>query len=223
MDRAEFALRLYRWAGAEWKSELASDCARLMAVPSRTLRRVAERLLALPTSDRERAAAGLLKRFHSEAVTALGDRVLPEEQALVDRVLKMPLRVSPPIPPVDRKLLRRSVRERLTAMTGAKPDRSYETGVEWRHVQRVGAVELLTYVDTGGRPVRQVEYSQDVRSLDGLEIKRFISLASWLGITSATRFDLVAPGEEEMAAAQVVSLARYFADVLQQICPPEAA
>jgi hypothetical protein len=218
MDRAEFALRLYRWAGEEWKTELASDCARLRAYPCRSLRRVAERLLALRKSDRERAAAGLLKRFHSEAVTALGNRVLPEEQALVDRVLKLPLMVPPPVPPVDRKLLRRAVREKLTATTGAKPDRSYETGVEWRHVQRVGAVELLTYVDTGGRPARQVEYSQDVRSLEGLELKRFISLASWLGITSTTRFDLVSPGEEEMAAGQIVALARYFADALQQIC-----
>jgi hypothetical protein len=126
--------------------------------------------------------------------------------------------VLPEAPPIDRKLLRRRVREKLTAMTGARPDRSYETGVEWRHVQTIGTVELLTYVDTGGRPSRQVEYSQDVRNPDGSEVKRFISLASWLGLRTTTRFDYISPGEEDAAADQVVALARYFADALVKIC-----
>ena len=138
----------------------------------------------------------------------------------MDHVSLKPLMAPPhaPPPPIDRKALRRAVREKLTVMTGAKPDRSYETGVEWRHVQRIGALELLTYVDTGGRPSRQVEYSQDVRTAEGLELRRFLSLAGWLGLRSTTMFDIIAPGEEDAAADQLVALARYFADALPQIC-----
>jgi hypothetical protein len=38
----------------------------------------------------------------------------------------------------------------MAASTGAEPDPDYDVGDEWRHVQRVAGVKVLTYIDTGG-------------------------------------------------------------------------
>jgi hypothetical protein len=211
-----FSERFYEWARAEWQHELANGCERLRTVPSRTLNRVGERLGEMAPGDQAAAAEALVKRAHEDAVAARGERISPRERALVETLLRRPLQVPPAAAPIDRTLLRRRVREELMAVTGVPPDRSFATGAVWRHVQAIGVAHLFTYVDTGGRPRRQVEYDHAVL-VDGSEVKSGISLGSWLGI-STTRFDSVVPGMEDAAATVVGRLVAHFASALPGLC-----
>lgn len=218
-DRERFVLRYYEWARGEWDAELSSGLARLRALPSKSLRVAAGLLARRSPAEQARISQAMLKRFHPEACRLLDTHLSQPESALLDEMRDDRLASFLPTPGlrIDKKRLRRGLMERLSALTGQPPDTAWDLGVEWRHVQRWGAVSVQTYIDTGGRPSRQVEYNHALRHADGSELQGWISLGSWLGLSSVTRFDSIAPGEEDAAVDQVVSLAKHFIDALPRL------
>jgi hypothetical protein len=57
--------------------------------------------------------------------------------------------------------------------------------------------------------VRQAQYSQDLYEENGSELRRFISLGTWLGLGQTT-FDCIEPGREDEAVGQLVALCEHF-------------
>ncbi len=219
MDRGQFLVRYYEWAEQEWQREIEAGLPRLTVLPCRSLRAAALTLRRRGEDEQRRIAGVLLKRFHPEARQVLAQPWTPEDEALFERFHRERFDAitqadvsARPAPKIDTKTFRKQLREALTALTGSGPDPEYEIGVEWRHVQCVAGLRLVTYADTGGR-TRQAECQQDVYAADGSEIRRFISLGAWLGL-GQTRFDCIEPGDESKAAAEIVDLCRYFTEAL---------
>jgi hypothetical protein len=224
VDKAGFLTRYYEWANTEWTREIAEGLTRISTLPCRSLRTGAAVLARRTKEDQYRVAKALTKRFHPEACQLLGCPATADEEALFQLILRERFNEGNRVrlragggakPKIDTKGLRKRLRTELTTFTGSRPDPEFEIGVEWRHVQYVAGVRVLTYIDTGGRS-RQAEYHQDLYREDGSEIKRFISLGSWLGL-GQSGFNCIVPGGEEEAVGQIIALCQHFLEAVPKL------
>ncbi len=78
----EFKIRYYLWAGSEWEREISESFPNLQRFKSGTFWKTYQFMRRLARGDRLATARGLLKRFHPDAVKALGETASPEEEFL---------------------------------------------------------------------------------------------------------------------------------------------
>ncbi len=80
--KQEFNVRLYLWAGSEWEREIADSFPTLQKFKSGSVWQTYQFIRRLGQADQFTTARGLLKRFHTEAVKALGETCTREEESL---------------------------------------------------------------------------------------------------------------------------------------------
>lgn len=78
----EFKIRYYLWAGSEWEKEISESFPNIRRFKSGTFWKTYQFMHRLSPADQLTTARGLLKRFHPDAVKALGETTSPEEEFL---------------------------------------------------------------------------------------------------------------------------------------------
>jgi len=80
--KRQFAIRYYLWATSEWEREIAESFPRLRSFKNGPAWQVYQFMRQLDSRDQFILAQSLLKRFHQEAIQALGETCSAEEQSL---------------------------------------------------------------------------------------------------------------------------------------------
>ena len=83
--RSALAVRLYQWALQEWERELESGLPMLRAVRSFATFRLLDLMDRLSLEEQRSLAMALMKRFHPEAVSILGDQPNEAETVVLAR------------------------------------------------------------------------------------------------------------------------------------------
>lgn len=83
--KREFGIRYYLWATSEFEKEIEGSFPSFRASKIMTVADVHQYMQQLSKSDQLTLAHALLKRFHPEAVKALGEASLEEEEVLLAR------------------------------------------------------------------------------------------------------------------------------------------
>lgn len=83
--KQEFEIRYYRWATVEFEREIDEGFPNFRLFKTGAVWELYYLMQQLPKPDRLTAAHGLLKRFHPDAVKALGETCSTEEKALRDK------------------------------------------------------------------------------------------------------------------------------------------
>jgi hypothetical protein len=103
-----------------------------------------------------------------------------------------------------------------SALANAAGDRvkSFESR-GWDYIQIHQKIRVITHIDLGGR--YNLSYHHNIVDVDGQLLGEFISVCSWLGISSQTQWDAMLPNEEQLASKSVAGLCRHFLAALPQI------
>src|SRR5260370_34750339 len=81
----EFLLKFYQWACADYRREIEEGFPLLRGIENRTTYGLLGLMQSLPKAKQAALASGLLKRFHTRAVEILGQKILPQEQQLIEQ------------------------------------------------------------------------------------------------------------------------------------------
>jgi hypothetical protein len=212
----EFLVRFFEWSLREWDREIAEDLRLLRKVRGPSAFRNQELLESLPRDRWPEVARALTKRFHPDAVRLLGQGLDAEEKALLERCdahRRNPStreQANPPTNarPVTKKRLAAIVKRGLTSLGTAE---SLGGATEWRYTSKHEQWVIHTYLDVGGR-FNDVSYSHDVAVGDEPPFLRLVSLLSWLGLSSSTRWKVLTETDGMFAADAIAELTRHFLD-----------
>ncbi|AEG94775.1 Hypothetical protein Rta_36610 [Ramlibacter tataouinensis TTB310] len=164
-------------------------------------------------------ASAMLLRFHPAAAARAGLALTPAQLELFEaaNLRRMHLASRLPDPKgsgVRLPGLRSQVREVLDPLLGKPLD--IDGQQTWRYRTPVAGVVLVTLVDLSGRS-RQLEYEHWVEAAQGGLLRRGVSLASWLGVSSATQWDLLMPEHVSDAVDQMHAQCRHFMQALPRL------
>jgi len=81
--QAEFAVRYYRWAREEFRSEVEHRFPLLTKLNTRTSKACLHLMGRLAVNDQLNFAAALVKRFHKQAVQLAGESLSSEETNMI--------------------------------------------------------------------------------------------------------------------------------------------
>jgi hypothetical protein len=211
--RRELAVRLFRWALEEWDRELQQGFPLLRSVRGNAASKTIELFRLLDVDRRIHLARAMTKRFHKDACAHLDETITEEESRLLrwadeTRVSSVDHRA----PTSHDRALRKTVITRLKSeLQFLGVPESLGRPTEWRYVTPSGAWRVVTYVDAAGR-FGDCSYSHTLESLAGLPINQYLSLLSWLGISSQSNWRVGNQEEAADAAVTIARLCRYFLD-----------
>jgi hypothetical protein len=208
--KAAFSRRYYQWALRDSRREVEQDFPFLRAMKAgHHARKVMILMERLPKADQLRLARALVKRSHPEG----GGRYSAEDAAWVQRYLDVRLAVGGTRRKLDPRWFGGLLKEVLAPVCGGPPLPGLGRTL-WRYARPGGAWVVHTSVDIGAR--RQLVYHHDIDAgaeryrQEGLELQRFISLISWLGIASTTAWDQLTVRAAPEAAATLARLCAHF-------------
>ena len=209
--KAAFQVALYRWSQMEWQAEIAGDYPLLRRVTGIAAQSAIDLLTDMKPDQRVLLAQALTKRFHPTAADILGDSIRPEETRALERWDNSRRRaVDQRMSYVSRGVGKAQIATALRTDLGELGAPSSLGGAaEWFYLATEGEWRVRTYVDAGGR-FGDVGYSHDVYLGDSGEIVRLLSVLSWLGISSSTRFKIQDESDVSAAAASVRQLTQHF-------------
>lgn len=214
--KSELQVRLYRYALEVWDHELKNDCPLLQMVTSAV--NTLENLRALPEGERPQLARALTKRFHKEACIRLGEPITVEEAQMLKRldVARGDRLISPSYQPpasADRAV-RRAVIVRLKSELEflGKPQ-SLGRFSEWQYVTPWRAWKIVTDLEALGR-FGDCSYSHRVETVDGRRMTSFLSLLSWMGVSSTSKWRVSDEQSGINAALAIATLCRHFFDTV---------
>lgn len=210
--RSALVVRLYQWALQDWERELCNGLPMLRAVRSPEAFRLLDLMDRLGLEEQRSLARALMKRFHPEAVSALGDQPNETETAILaqwDSWRRHPSKREDMLGErgkVDRKRLATIIKEGLASL--GPPEKL--GSLEWRYVTTCEGWAVTTYLDLGGR-FSDVAYHHDLGEGERPPHVRFIPLLSWLGVGGgATRWKISSEDEATATAAVLGEICRHF-------------
>ena len=169
---AEFSVRYYLWALEEFRVEIQEGfplLKRLDTQPSKTCVRLMQQL---SVSDQSAFANALVKRFHRQAMTIVGDTLSPDDTQMIQNYIDSGLITSPeedavwdrrlagdPALKLNRKVFTKTLKDFLFPVLG--PDIESRGNGEWGYNCRIGSFQAYTRLDVGGR-FHQLCYSHDI-------------------------------------------------------------
>jgi hypothetical protein len=210
--RSALAVRLYQWALQEWERELGNGLPMLRAVRSFATFRLLELMDRLSLEEQRTLAAALMKRFHPEAVTILGEQANEKETVVLarwDSWRRNPSKRAEMLGErgkLDRKRLSGIIQNGLSFL--GPPEKL--DSLEWRYVTTCDGWVVETHIDLGGR-FSDVAYHHDLGEAKRPSHMRFVSALSWLGVGGGTTKWKI-PTEEEATATAIVlgEICRHF-------------
>ena len=220
------AARLLTWSLGDWERECASSFCLLRRFRSDTAEKVVEFMSGLEQPERQALARALVLRFHPEGATQLGELARPNEAALLrewDSRRRHFAKVDPisgglPATKQGMRRIAESLRAHLAVLGLAE---NFGSQFTWRYVTPVNGWEVVTFVDLGGQ-FRRITYHHDIAVAGQLPERRFLSLFSWLGVSSQTEWLPTDPADGEAAGGAIAEAVTHFLRAARQAILPVA-
>jgi hypothetical protein len=216
-----FHARFFHWVEREWEAEVQARFRRLSSVPSVEAEAFVS-VLEETALDRIAVLTKALNKSRpmgSNAVVGdLTGGVSAEERNEVDTFRKAAWtrmsvnRLTGPggswtVARARKAVLRKALHDSLRDLAGDFEE--FGGNDEWRYRRSVGAWTVYTHVDMSDRQ-QQLIYHHSIRHGDGRPLLESVSLMSWLGIIGSTRWNTLATGHEDEAAALLRELCEHF-------------
>lgn len=209
--RSELAIRLFRWSLEEWERELNNGFVLLRQVSGNAASKTVDILRTLSDDERRQLTRAFAKRFHKEACAGLGEVIAEDDLRLLQWADSSRLLSPDHQPPVgaDRGL-RKAIVARLKAeLEFLGPLEPMGRSTEWRYVTGSGPWRVLTYIEAVGR-FGDCSYSHSIETLGGRQVSQYLSLLSWLGVSSQTKWRVSDERDGSNAAVGMRNLCRHF-------------
>lgn len=223
----EFYIRYYLWSKKDFKREIHESFPYLRLFKTGPGRSFIEFMGRLERDDQLVLASALLKKFHPEAVKFLGEDLSSEELEMQSQ-----FRVFSNIPSTmdestlakelagekiiyaSRRKLRKAIIDRVAPVLGADIIR-FSDSVKIRTNCRGWSID--TDFDFGGMS-EQVRYGHSIVSrqrqepygMPAISLAQFISLNSWLGLSSATSWKYLEESDIEQVSDTIYRLCDHF-------------
>jgi len=209
--RSEFGIRLFRWSLEEWERELNNGFELLRQVSGNAASKTIDILRSLSDDERRQLTHAFAKRFHKEACAALGDGITEDDLRLLrwaDSTRLLSPDHQPPVA-VDRGLRRVIVARLKTELESVGRFEPMGRPTEWRYVTGSGPWRIFTQIEAVGR-FGDCSYSHSIETLGGRQVSQYVSLLSWLGISSQTKWRVSDEQDASDSAVGVRNLCRHF-------------
>lgn len=216
--RREFAIRLYRWSLEEWEREFGNGFTLLQQVRGNAASKTIDILRSLCDDERRRLTQAFAKRFHKQACADLGEGLAEDEMHLLrwaDSVRVLSLDHQPPV--LADKSLRKAIVARLKSELAflGRPE-PIGRPAEWRYVTGSGAWRIVTELEAVGQ-FGDCSYSHSIETLGGTPVSQYLSLLSWLGVSSQSKWRVSDQQDVTTAAVAVGNLCRHFLDAAPRL------
>ena len=214
--KQEFAVRLYRWATRDSIEEMKAGFPLVSRVATENVESYISVMNSLDAANRQHLVTALVKRFHPQAVELLDDGMTPDEEALlewaVDQRREIHMGANAPAFRVSSRKLRTAVQREVLARTGRKILLGKVGPKTYRFELDFGQWVVHTWVDCGQRP----EYFHHIKSSETV-LADFLSIASWMGIASVTKWTLKSAGSEKEIAKTMLDASQRFFGALSRL------
>ncbi len=209
--KQEFAVRLYRWAVLDSHEEMDAGFPLVRRLGNEHAGTYLSVMVRLDVERRRRLLTSFIKRFHPEAVELLDDGMTREEEELlewaVDQRREMNCAVPAPTLRISSRRLRTLLKDKLVARFGGQTQVA-KMGPKIFSLESVlGPWVVRTWFDYGRRP----EYFHHIDGAD-TSLAGFLSIESWMGISSTTDWTLGSAGSEEDIAKTMIDAVQRFLD-----------
>jgi len=224
--QAEFALRYYRWAREEFRSEVEHGFPSLKRLKTRPSSLCLHWMEQLTPDNQYRFAAALVKRFRKPVLAATGETLNNWETQMIKRytdsilVTPHPSDARPRISAAALKLRRNNMgillKHYLAPVFKQEPEK--RGGGTWRYSSPIADLQLHTHLDFGGRS-RLVEYSHSIVFSGYFLLVQFASVESWLGLAGGTSWSYldVDEVEAEKTAQLIAELCAHFLEAARAL------
>ena len=227
--QGEFAIRYYYWATSEFEREIDEAFPNLGLFNAGSVREVLQFMRKLDRASRLNLARGLLKRFHPDAVAALGEATSSEEKSLVSRLDQF-RNVQTVVPSgikfASKGKLRRMIMAKFKHAFGDQCFGLELVGLDPELIFKLKCCGwiLETRFEFRGKH-RQIHYWHDIVSPTVIEpyrapvmiLDRFISFNAWLGIMSQTWWELLTNYDAEPACEAAIKFCGRFFEVAPKL------
>jgi len=211
--RRSFYERIFEWALEEWDRELHSDFHLLSLVDGNAANKAVSVLRALPIDDRRSLTRALTKRFHPEACASRGIVTEAGEQRLLHAydLTRDPMHVPPQR--VAKDVIKELVAALKEALAFLGPMESLGRRAEWRYTTPVRTWRIVTTVEAVGR-FGDCSYTHVVETTRGERTSQYLSLLSWLGVSSITKWRIHSSTQPPAVAGAMRRLCEHFLDAV---------
>ncbi len=238
--KREFDIRYYLWAISEFEREAEDSFPTLQVFKSGGAWKTYQFMMQLSKSDQLILAHSLLKRFHMNAVAALGETCSPEEESLRSRrdaafsnilsvgdEIRARKNAGEPIKLASKRNLRKVMTQQFKAEFGdeciglasvdEEPDLRFK-------MKRAGWI-VNTFFEFG-RSQAMLNYSHNIESEKtfpygggevGMGMGAMMSFNSYLGVSSQTQWHYLTEDEIEPSCAVALKLCAHFLGVLPKL------
>jgi hypothetical protein len=230
----EFKVRYYLWATSDFERELKESLPDFSSFPHGTIAQTAQFMRRLDKAKQRVLAGGLLKRFHPEAVEALGETCSQEEEKLVsqrDSYCNMfPLcpaaeLVEPGVTRLAGKAkLRKTLLKQFKDAFGSQCFDLGSVGIdpELDFKMKLAGWVLTTHFEFHGRNSQMEYWSSIISPTTGryggpaMVLADGIGFAGWLGLCGTT-WEWLSEKDIEPACAAAIGFCRRFFDVAPKL------
>ena len=215
------------WCLSETAKDLQRDHSLLSRVPSSNARYYLAFLQSLNGQQRSAATRALVRRYHPSALALSGDTLTSEDTYWIARFTESgsaaasayTTRIADPghlsavtdRDELDRPKLIKEVLGSVERQCRATPE-ALKNGVT-RLSETHGRLTLVTAIDFGGR--RPFSYLQRVVDDGGSELGGATSVLQWVGISTATSFNLIRNEKIQQAAQTFADILNYFSSAFE--------
>jgi hypothetical protein len=241
--KQEFQIRYYLWAISEFEKEIDQSFANLRSFKAGPIWGLHQFMQKLDRDKQLVLAHSLLKRFHPDAVKALGESCSDEESSLRDELddfrrnsfgleVEIPARrrAGEKIKFVSKGKLRKIIVARFREAFESQCVKM-EIGPEWDPLFDMKCCGWIISTQLWfGRHESLIEYSHSIVSetrihhpqnpeitAPAMKLKHRISFGGWLGICSQTQWEYLMEEDIEPASDAAIKLCGYFFEVAPKL------
>lgn len=234
--KQEFSVRYYLWSVSEFEREINEAFPSLGLFNAGPSRNVLQFMRQLNGTGRRTLAHSLLKRFHPDAVSALGEQMSDDEKSLLSQLDEFRLienaksvskgMVGSEIKLVNKGKLRRMILAKFKSAFGHQCFDLELVGLDPELIFKMKCCGwiLETRFEFKGKH-RQIHYWQDIVSPTVIEpyrapamiVAQFISFDAWLGISSQTQWEFLTNYDAEPACDAAIKFCGRFFEVAPKL------
>ncbi|HEY2584848.1 MAG TPA: hypothetical protein VGI81_03665 [Tepidisphaeraceae bacterium] len=224
--RDRFAVRYYRWALADFFSEIDAGFPRIREITGPQAWRLLSFMDLLQPDEKRVLASGLVKRWNTRAVTLTKESPTQAELASVEAFIgwapgEMTLqereiarqKAAGNWSPATRQNIRRILDAELSPALGS---RQKGGSGEATYVRELAGLELHTIIDTGAR-TSMLSYGHLIVSNGRRFWPEYISVFSWMGVAGQTDWSDIRDAEVSRAVRSLRDCCELFINVLPSL------
>jgi hypothetical protein len=231
----EFCIRYYRWATYAFRREITDSFPYLRAFKTGAAWSLVHFMDRLDLQRQITLASALLKRFHPEAVKSLEDHFNVAEEELYSQFSILRKQPSPlgegilakelsghKVRYASRRKIRKQLIHQASSLLDSHPIIFSDSEIAFE--KNCCGWVIVTLFDFGGRS-DQVRYHHSIVSESKREpfgipeavLRRFISLHSWLGLSSETSWEYLVDDDIQHVCNCIMDSCRLFLDAAPKL------